>query len=156
MIMSNHSRVYTYHPIYYWAPTFLMWMWAFGIPTLLIVVTAASPLEKVMTAIFGLAMFGGMWWHMGRLRRRPWTIRVTDEGLIGESRTGEITKLSWQDIDKIDLPPKWDIALDGMPRIILHSRVGGKEFVIGKNIRGYKELSEIIKAHTPQCSHHYL
>jgi hypothetical protein len=122
---------------------------------LLIISTASMP-EKVLTAIFGLAIFGGMWCHMGRLRRRPWTIRVTDEGLIGESRTGEITKLSWQDIDKIDLPQKWDIALDGMPRVILRSRNGGKEFTIGKNVSGYKELAEIIKRNTHHCSHDHL
>jgi hypothetical protein len=122
---------------------------------LLIISTASMP-EKVLTAIFGLAMVGGMWWHVRRLRKRPSAIRVTDEGLIGESRTGEITRLSWQEINKIDVPPKWDIALDGMPRIILRSNKGAKEFVIGKNIRDYKELAEIIRANTPHCSHKYL
>ena len=128
---------------------------AIMIGILFIVSTAPIP-EKVLIAIFGLAIVGGMWWHVRRLRRRPWTIRVTDEGLIGESRTGEVTRLCWKEIDKIDLPTKWEIALDGMPRVILRSRTGAKELVIGKNIRDYKELAEIIRINSLQCSHKYL
>lgn len=124
--------------------------------TILLIVSTASWSERIFAAIISIAMVGGMWWHLGRLRKRPSAIRVTDEGLIGESRTGEITRLSWQEIDKIDLPPKWDIALDGMPRVILRSNKAAKEFVIGKNIRDYKELAEIIRANTPHCSHNAL
>ena len=128
-------------------------LWALLIPTLLIVVTAASWREKVLTAFFGLLIFAGMWWHLRRLQSRPWNIRVTAEGIVGESKSGETTMLKWKEIDTIDLPSKWEIALDGMPRVVLRSTSAGKEFVIGKNIRGYKELAEIIKSHTPHCSH---
>lgn len=153
--MLNQSRTYTYHPVYYWTPIVLTWLFALVMATLLIV-TLGSWSEKVFPASVAIVMVYGMWWQLRRLRRRPSIIRITDEAIIGESRTGEITRIGWEEIDKIDLPPKWEIALDGMPRVILRSRVAGKEFVLGKNLRRYKELAEIIKSHTPQCSHDHL
>lgn len=122
----------------------------------LLVVTESSVLEKIFFAVVLLPVIGGLWWQIGRLRKRPWTIHALSDGIVGESRGGKTIRLTWQEIDKIDVPPKWEIAIDGMPRIILRSRPGGKEFTIGKNVRGYRELAEIIKRNTHHCSHDYL
>ena len=93
------------------------------------------------------------WRQHERIRRQAWSICVTGDGLIGQSLIGETTRLTWQEIDCIDGPSLWDVSLDAMPRIILRSRNTDQEFIIGKNLRGYKELAQIIKANTPYCSH---
>ena len=80
-------------------------------------------------------------------------IRVTTHGLEGESKSSETVRLDWQEISRIEVPPRWESIVDAMPRIFLRSRDGEKEFLIGKNLSGYKELAQIIKANTPQCSH---
>lgn len=80
-------------------------------------------------------------------------IRVTTDGLVGQSKGSETIRLGWQEISRIDVPPRWESIVDAMPRIFLRSRDGEKEFLIGKNLSGYKELAEIIRVNTPQCSH---
>ncbi|MFQ5847347.1 MAG: hypothetical protein ACE5IQ_06675 [Candidatus Methylomirabilales bacterium] len=148
----EHSRVFSYSPTYYRVPTLIMWTVTLLVPVLLLGTTSAWP-ERVFGVIVLLPIVGGMWWHHGRLKRRAWTIRVTSDGIIGESIIGETTGLTWGEIDSIEIPSLWQVCLDGMPRVILRSRNGRKEFIIGKNLRGYHQLAQIIKANTPYCSH---
>lgn len=148
----HNSRIFSYHPIYYWIPILFMWVLTLMVP-LLLVGAEFSWLEKIFLSAVLLPLVGGLWWQRARLRKRPWMIRVATDGLVGESKSSETIRLDWQEITRIEAPPRWESFVDAMPRIVLRSGDGEKEFLIGKNVSGYKELAQIIKANTPQCSH---
>lgn len=148
------ERTFKYCELSYWLYFLCLLIGISGL--FLVYINETSTIgEKLLLGLLLLGGTIGLEYERRKILRKPWTIKVCDDRIVGISKRGDRCEIRWDAIGRISRPTWWATFWSDLG-VFLIARDGKNKIYIGKTIGRYRELAEIIRKKTPHLSHEYL
>lgn len=148
------ERTFKYWELSYWLYFVCLFIGIIGL--FLVYINESSTIgEKLLLGLLLLGGIIGLEHERRKLLRKPWTIKVLDDRIVGISKRGNRCEIRWEEIGRISRPSWWATFWSDLG-VFLIARDGKNKIYVGKTISRYRELAEIIQKKTPHLSHEYL
>lgn len=113
----------------------------------------SSPLGKLLGIAVCVALGAACEYDRRVFRTRPFTFRVDELGITGQTLSGRSLRLLWPEVGTITRPSWSEIGWRGPSVLLLSKTDPAVRLLIGKHLPGYSRLAERIAEMTPGLDH---